>query len=149
MQDGRFAAYWEAAGKAGIPRGAYHFFRTSSDPEAQARNYIATVHLSHKDLPPVLDIETLHRGCSKDQLNRNALTWLRAVEEHYGRTPVVYTSDSFARDNLGPEITRHYPLWIARYNSEPPRTENWMLWQFSDKAVVCGVRGYADLSVIP
>jgi len=149
MQDDRFAEYWEAAGKAGIPRGAYHFFRSSKDAALQAQNYIATVTLSHKDLPPVLDIETMHRGCTREQLNAGALAWLRAVEAHYGRTPVVYTSDAFARDNLDEAVTGHYPLWIARYNSEPPRTEGWTAWQFSDKAVVYGIRGYVDLSVIP
>ena len=149
MRDERFAASWEAAGKAGIPRGAYHFFRSSKDPLVQARNFTSTVTLAHGDLPPVLDIETMHLGCSREQLNSAALAWLQAVEAHYGRIPIVYTSDSFARDNLDETITGHYPLWIARYNSAPPRTENWTLWQFSDKAVVYGVRGFVDLSVMP
>ena len=149
MRDGDFASSWEAAGRSGIPRGAYHFFRSSKDPLKQAQNFIAAVTLAHADLPPVLDIETLHRGCTREQLNAAALTWLQTVEKHYGRTPVVYTSDSFARDNLDESITGHYPLWIARYNSEPPRTPGWALWQFSDKAVVYGIRGYVDLSVMP
>ena len=96
----------------------------------------------------MLDIETLHRGCSRKELNQKALQWLQSIEAHYGRPPIIYTSDSFARDYLGPELTGRYPLWIARYHHDPPRTENWSIWQFSDKAVVHGVHGYADLSVI-
>lgn len=147
MKDDRFAEYWEAARAAGLRRGAYHFFRTSTDPIAQARNYIGSVSLSYNDLPPVLDIETMHRGCTRGEVNRKAKQWLEAVKEHYGRTPVIYTSDSYARDILDDEIKRDYPLWIARYNSEPPSSAPWKLWQFTDKAVVYGVRGYADLSV--
>ena len=148
MKDGKFSSYWEEAGKRGYVRGAYHFFRSSKDPAKQAANYIGTVKLRHSDLPPVLDVETMHVGCTREELNRNVLAWLKAVEKHYGRTPIVYTSDSYARDILSAEITGHYPIWIARYNAEPPRFSPWTMWQFTDKAVLYGVSGYVDLSVI-
>ncbi len=148
MKDDRFEEYWAEAGRVGIPRGAYHFFRTSTDPLQQARNYMETVSLSHKDLAPVLDLETLHSGCTPEEVNRKALIWLKAIESHYGRKPVVYTNDKFALDILSKDITEHYPLWIARFNSDPPRTPGWKRWQFSDKAVVYGIRGHVDLSVI-
>ena len=76
-RDRRFAENWEAAGRIRAQRGAYHFFRTSADPLKQAAHFIATVGpLRHGDLAPVLDIETMHRGCTKESLNKNALAWL-------------------------------------------------------------------------
>ena len=146
--DRRFNEYWEEAGKRPYARGAYHFFRSSRNPSRQAANYISKVKLRHSDLPPVLDVETMHEGCTKQELNERVLVWLRAVEQHYGRTPIVYTSDSYARDILSPEITQHYPMWIARYNREEPRFPSWTMWQFTDKAVLYGASGYVDLSVI-
>ena len=146
--DRKFAEYWEEAGKRGYSRGAYHFFRSSRDAGRQASHYISTVTLSHNDLPPVLDVETMHEGCTKQELNEKVLAWLQTVEKHYGRTPIVYTSDSYARDILSPDITRHYPMWIARYNREEPRFSGWTMWQFTDQAVLYGVSGYVDLSVI-
>lgn len=148
MKDDRFDEYWAQAARVGISRGAYHFFRTSTDPLLQAQNYISAVTLAHADLDPVLDLETIHSGCTPEELNRKALIWLKAVEAHYGRKPMVYTNDKFALDFLSADITEHYPLWIARYNSAPPLTPGWSSWQFSDKAVVYGIRGYVDLSVI-
>ena len=149
MVDKRFDEYWAEAGKRPYTRGAYHFFRTSKDPQKQADRFIATVKLRHKDLSPVLDIETMHAGCSKEELNRKALAWLQAVEKHYGRKPIVYTSDSFARDILSSAITAHYPMWIARYNRKEPRFSGWTMWQFTEEAVVYGANGgYVDLSVI-
>ena len=149
LVDKRFEEYWAEAGKREYTRGAYHFFRSSKDPQKQADRFIATVKLRHKDLPPVLDIETMHAGCSKEELNRKALAWLQAVEKHYGRKPIVYTSDSFARDILSPDITAHYPMWIARYNKKEPRFADWTMWQFTEEAVVYGANGgYVDLSVI-
>ena len=147
--DRRFSEYWEEAGKRDYPRGAYHFFRSSRHPEKQAQHYISQVKLRHSDLPPVLDVETMHEGCTKQELNEKVLVWLRTVEKHYGRTPIVYTSDSYARDILSPEITQRYPMWIARYNRNEPKFKPWTMWQFTDKAVLYGASGYVDLSVIP
>ena len=149
MVDKRFDEYWAEAGQREYTRGAYHFFRSSKDPQKQADRYIAAVQLRHKDLPPVLDIETIHAGCSQEELNRKALAWLQAVEKHYGRKPIVYTSDSFARDILSPDITAQYPMWIARYNRKEPRFADWIMWQFTEEAIVYGANGGSvDLSVI-
>ena len=146
--DRKFAEYWEEAGKRSYPRGAYHFFRSSRNPERQAQHYISKVTLRHSDLPPILDVETMHEGCTKQELNDKVLVWLKTVEKHYGRTPIVYTSDSYARDILSPEITKHYPMWIARYSHKEPKFQPWTMWQFTDKAVLYGASGYVDLSVI-
>lgn len=146
--DRKFDEYWEEAGKRDYPRGAYHFFRSSRNPSKQAQHYISKVKLRHSDLPPVLDVETMHDGCKKQELNEKVLVWLKEVEKHYGRTPIVYTSDSYARDILSPSITQHYPMWIARYNQDRPRFKSWYMWQFTDKAVLYGASGYVDLSVL-
>lgn len=148
MVDSRFDTYWKEAGARKYTRGAYHFFRSSKDPAKQAAHYIKHVRLRHSDLPPILDVETIHAGCSKEELNRKVLIWLQTVEKHFGRTPIVYASDSFAHDILSREITGHYPMWIARYNDNPPKFQSWAMWQFTDKAVLYGISGFVDLSVI-
>ena len=90
FKDKDFKENWKAAGKTDLRRGAYHFFRSSKDGEIQARNFISTVgDLRFKDLPPVLDIETIHIGCPKELLNQRALQWLKAVEKRYGKKPII------------------------------------------------------------
>ena len=148
MKDPRFREYWDAAGQRDIQRGAYHFFRSSKDGAVQARHYIATVgDLRHSDLPPVLDIETIHRGCSRKMLNQRVLQWLETVSEHYSRTPVIYTGDKFAADLLDKSITSRYPVWIAHYGVPAPDFDGWAYWQFTDRAVVFGLPEPVDLSV--
>ena len=148
MKDSDFRKNWKESGKAGLRRGAYHFFRSSKDGNDQAAHFIATVgDLSARDLPPVLDIESIHLGCSRELLNERALQWLRAVEKRYGRKPIVYSGASFARDNLSREITDNYEIWIAHYGTSSPAFDGWTYWQFTDKAVVYGVPGHVDLSV--
>ena len=148
MHDPEFKSNWAEAGKRDFQRGAYHFFRSSRDGASQARNFIRAVGtLRHSDLPPVLDLETIHRGCTYKLLNERALQWLKAVEQHYGRKPIVYTSDSFARDILCDEIKKGYPIWIAHYDVEAPVYEDWTYWQFTDRAWVYGLPEPVDLSV--
>ena len=148
MQDPRFKSNWTEAGKRDIQRGAYHFFRTSRDGAAQARNFIEAVGpLRHIDLPPVLDLETIHRGCTYKLLNERALQWLKTVESHYGRKPIVYTSDSFARDIISDEIKKNYPIWIAHYGTPSPIFEEWAYWQFTDRAWVYGMPEPVDMSL--
>lgn len=150
MKDKHFRKHWKEAGKKDIRRGAYHFFRSSKDPREQAENFIKTVgELRYKDLPPVLDIETIHSGCSHKTLNDKALTWLKIIEKHYGRKPIVYSSASFIEDILCDEIKGNYPIWVAHYEADTPRYKDWDFWQFTDKAVVHGVDGYVDLNACP
>lgn len=148
MKDPAFRENWRQAGDRDIQRGAYHFFRSSKDPHAQARNFISAVgELRHSDLPPVLDIETIHRGCSKKLLNDRALVWLHEIEKHYDRTPIIYASEYFVRDVLSSEITEHYPIWVAHYGVDAPTMEGWDYWQFTESATVYGVPGPVDLSI--
>lgn len=148
MRDPRFREYWAAAGERELQRGAYHFFRSSKDGVTQARHYIATVgELRHSDLPPVLDIETIHRGCSRKLLNQRVLQWLETIGEHYSRTPIIYTSDSFAARMLDSDITSNYPVWIAHYGVDSPDFDDWAYWQFTDRAIVHGLPEPVDLSL--
>lgn len=148
MKDPQFKSNWTEAGKRDIQRGAYHFFRTSRDGAIQARHFIETVgQLRHSDLPPVLDLETIHRGCTYKLLNERALQWLQTVEKHYGRKPIVYTSDSFARDIISDEIKKGYPIWIAHYDTPLPFFLGWTYWQFTDRAYVYGMPEPVDLSI--
>lgn len=148
MVDSRFSSNWKNAAKHGITRGAYHFYRTSKDPARQARHFIRTVgKLRHGDLPPVLDIETMHHGYTKEQLDKDLHIWLKIVEDNYGRKPIIYTYESFAKTNLSKEITDSYPIWIAHYKTERPDRSDWQYWQFTDRALVYGIEYPVDMSI--
>lgn len=149
FKDKQFSKFWRQAGKHDIGRGAYHFFRSNKDGEQQAKFFIKTVgSLRYKDLPPMLDIETIHAGCSKQLLNERALQWLKTVEMHYGKKPIVYASDSFIKDYLSKDITNNYPIWVAHYKTDKPKFDNWLYWQFTEEATVYGIDGPVDLNII-
>jgi len=146
--DNNFKDNWENAGKVNIKRGAYHFFRTNYDPATQAENFIRTVGtMRYKDLPPVLDIEDIHKGCTNEQLNAACRKWLEIVEKHYGKKPIIYTYESFAKNHLSQDLINSYPLWIAHYETPYPMRDDWEYWQLSCKAVIYGIKGKVDLDV--
>jgi len=149
LKDNKFKKWWNEAGETDIPRGAYHFFRSSKDPETQADFFISAVgRLKSNDLPPILDLEIKHVGCSKNTLNARVLTWLRLVGRYYGQKPIIYTSTDFINLYLTPEITENYQIWISDFRDRDPVISNWYIWQFTDKAVVYGVPGHVDLNVM-
>jgi len=149
MVDSEFSKYWSEAGKSRMKRGAYHFFRSSKDAAKQAANFIATVGpIGDDDLPPVLDLETLHKGCSLAKYNSSVQKWLDIVELHYHRVPVIYASDNFIKEVLDPKIIERYPVWVAHYETPAPDKKDWSMWQFTDRAIVVGANDKLDLSFI-
>jgi len=136
--DAQFAANWKGMGDAGLLRGAYHFARPGTDPEAQAAHFAATVGpRSFGMLGPVLDIEA-DGGLSPDQVVKWTLAFVDKAEALFGQPIIIYTGGLWRRTLGDPEVPqlRSRWLWTARYGaSQPvvPRTwARWDIWQFTD-----------------
>ena len=74
------------------------------------------------------------------------LTFLRIVEKHYGKRPVIYTSVDFHRERLVGAL-KEYPFWL-RSVAAPPRKvykgRNWLFWQWTGTGKVKGIKGKVD-----
>lgn len=147
MRDSRFQRNWGAARKAGVYRGAYHYFQPTYDGAQQANLFTRTVPLAPGDLPPVLDVEHAEFH-DVAVMRRNVTTWLRLVERHYGVRPILYSNYSFYQRYLAGHFDK-YPLWLAHYEVDQPRLprEKWIIWQHSDEAYIPGIRGTVDFNV--
>lgn len=146
-QDAAFKRNWQKAGKAGLVRGAYHFFYSTRDPIKQAINFRNVVQLESGDLPPVLDIE-MHNNQPAAVIRSTAKIWLEEMEKAYGVKPIIYTNLKFYNTYLGDEFNE-YPLWIAHYyQKERPRVNReWLFWQHSDIGRVNGIKTIVDFNV--
>ena len=127
-QDAQFKRNWKQARKAGIPRGAYHFFIASRSGKAQAENFIDNVKLERGDLPPVLDIEQVN-GASVTDLQQRVADWLTMVEKKYKVKPIIYTNVVFYETFLQGRFD-DYPLWVAHYfvKDKPRIKRRWHFW---------------------
>ena len=42
-----------------------------------------------------------------------------------------------------------YPIWVANYNAiQEPETQDWIIWQFSEKGSLRGIGEKIDLNVL-
>jgi lysozyme len=136
--DPRFKYYWEAAGRAGLIRGAYHFF-TSTDGKLQASNFLTalkSVVLGPCDIGAALDFETPigEQQMTAAERVKHAVLWLQDVQTATGKPPILY-SGSYLKDLGDPPELAAYPLWLASYSTNPrlpPNHTRYTFWQFSD-----------------
>ena len=150
--DEKFLQNWQSSHQAGVPRGAYHFMFWCRSAEEQAAWFKQNVPADADALPPVLDVEWNgdSKTCPKKVPRAEALAamkrFLRAVEAHYHKRPIIYTSIDFYREIIVDEL-HDYPLWVrtvrahpvARYANRP-----WTFWQYTETGDVAGVKGPVD-----
>ncbi|SHG99645.1 lysozyme [Flavobacterium fluvii] len=145
--DGQFEDNWLGVKKRKMIRGAYHYYRPNENSLEQAQLFIKTVRLRKGDLPPVLDIEKLPKGQSLDSLKIGLRRWLKAVEAHYKVKPIIYTGEKYYDDFLKEDFS-DYLFWIANYNFYREKIEeDWLFWQFTEKASVSGIKGNVDVNI--
>ncbi len=145
--DLKFKENWKSSKNHNFVRGAYHYYRPNENSIKQADNFIKTVTIRKGDFPPILDIEKLPKTQSIDSLKVGLKRWLTKVEKHYKVKPIIYSGESYYNDFLKNEFSE-YPFWIANYNFWVKKpNENWLLWQFTEKAQVEGITGMVDLNV--
>ena len=148
LRDDAFLHNWTEAGKIGLRRGAYHFFRPGVPIGQQARLFTSTVDLRPGDLPPVLDVETAG-SFTGQQLAGEIREWVSLMELRYGVTPIIYTGQNFYNRHLAGQIA-DLPLWLARYDREQPVTvcgRPYQFWQYTDRGHSQGVEGRVDVNV--
>ena len=145
--DENFRRNWFHAQKAGIARGAYHFFISSKSGKAQAENFLETVRLQKGDLPPVLDIEQAN-GASMTDLQQRVSDWLLLVEKKCRVKPIIYTNADFYKTFLAGRFDE-YPLWVAHYlvKDKPRIDRSWSFWQHNESGHVNGINAYVDFNV--
>lgn len=152
--DPMFRANWEGAQRAGLKRGAYHFFYWCRPAADQADWFIRNVPKVKGALPPVLDVEWNHQSsCRKRPPRATVLEKMRVfmdrLEKHYGQRPIIYTAPDFYRDNLKGAFPDH-PFWLRSVAAHPSKVypgRRWVFWQYSGSGLSHGVDGRIDLNV--
>ncbi len=155
LVDPMFRQNWRGAARAGVPRGAYHFFYHCRPAAEQAAFFIRNVPRSPGALPPVLDMEwtpfsptcTIRRA--PDVIRSEAKIFLDIVQAHYSQRPIIYSTVDFYRENemwrVGP-----YPFWLRSVAAHPDEVyggRHWSFWQYTSTGLVPGIAGELDINV--
>jgi lysozyme len=150
--DPKFLDNWNAAKRAGIARGAYHFVYWCRPANEQALWFMLNVPPDSDALPPVLDVEWNSRSktcpgkVDRDTALEKIKIMLDAMEAHTGKRPIIYTDPKFHREVLEGAFT-NYHFWLRSVAAEPEdiyRQRGWAFWQFTTTGKVPGVSGKVD-----
>lgn len=152
--DPMFRKNWEGARRAGIKRGAYHFFYWCRSGADQAEWFIRNVPKERGALPPVIDVEWNHQSSCKKRPSRATVlekmqVFMDRLERHYGQRPIIYTAPDFYADNLKGAFPNH-PFWLRSVAAHPSKRypgRDWLFWQYSGSGLSQGVGGKIDLNV--
>ena len=154
--DKHFKENWENAGKAGMPKGAYHFFSFDSDGKKQAEHFIRTVKAFEGNLLPVVDVEYYGNKEAhppeKKKVVKELKKFLDCLEEACHVKPMIYTTQKVYHKYIKEDF-HAYPFWIRSVFYPPEFTVRgrWTLWQYSDSAELEGYSGderHIDLNVL-
>lgn len=137
---------------AGIPTGAYHFFRYDTDGELQALNFIHAMRGRGFSLPPAIDVEDW--GNPDGHTAALIVERLRAMTGYLvreGYSPLIYTNlDGYHRLIKG--NFDDLPLWISSFSYPPldtdPTNSRWAIWQYSHRGDIPGVPSSTDLNIL-
>ena len=151
--DSKFQANWEGARAAGIPRGAYHFMFWCRPWQEEVNWFINNVPVEPDALPPVLDVEATpqskmcKRTLEREKTIGDMRQILQALERHYGKKPVIYSSVDFYQSILFDGALSDYPIWVRSTKYHPAvryGNRHWHIWQYASDGSVPGIRGAVD-----
>ena len=147
--DPEYERNYQQAREAGLKSGAYLYVTATTVDEGreQAKFFASLLQGKEFACRPVMDFENL-RGLNRQTANDIALAFLQTLEEETGVTPAIYTG-AYKVEAVWDADLAAYPLWIAEYGAEEPKTTGaWMEWsgfQYTDKGQVDGIDGDVDL----
>lgn len=148
VRDSSFVHNWNELKKAGILRGAYHFYNSLDNPVSQAKFFYSVVgKLEDDDLSPVLDFEVERKGLlTTTQVAKNIRTFIEHAEALFKRKVIVYTGGPlFDQETKGGDqddldFISDRDLWLAAYVVSPnkfvpkewsKKGKSWVIWQLS------------------
>ncbi|MBC3888364.1 hypothetical protein GH810_08580 [Acetobacterium paludosum] len=146
--DTQFKTNWEASQKTDLKVGAYHFLDYDTTGKDQANNFIANVPASKDNLPPVVDLELYgqydENPLPKEQAKVILNEFLKALEDHYGVKPIIYTSQRVFNLYIGTDYT-DYKIWIVDLDNSWPKTlpngGSFTFWQYTQRGILDGYDG--------
>lgn len=146
--DSYFEENYINAKSNGLKIGFYHYLiaRTEQEARLEATHFVRTISGKEIDCKLAMDFENFGE-LSIQEINDISKVFLETVENLSGKSVIIYSDASNARNVFSSELTK-YALWIAEYGVESPanngKWENWEGWQYTDSGNVEGIQGNVD-----
>lgn len=144
---------------AGLKVGVYVYSTAVNAAEAveEAALVLRSLNGFPLDLPVYFDTEQSGEypygradRLSKTRRYEIITSFCRVIEDG-GYRVGVYSGQNYFKYHVAFETLKPYDVWLAsytRYNRLPDFPYDYRMWQFTDRAVVSGIRGKADLNAV-
>lgn len=151
FRDAAFARNYAASRLAGIPVGAYHFFRFDCEGRRQAANFLNAIEGCNLDLPLAIDVEEYGNPAVFDIPVVGArLEAMVAELRAAGYKVLIYTNKNgywrFVHDRFDVGLPEEPEVWICSFSDPPLSRRSWRFWQHSHCSKIPGVKGLVDLN---
>jgi lysozyme len=147
--DERFGENWIGAERAGLDRGACHFFTLCRSGDVQASHFLRTLPEDPGELVPAVDLE-LAGNCAdrpdRGTVLREINEFLTLVERDTARRMLLYLAEDFESLYAVRDVLDR-GLWHLQFLRRP-HVEGWVVWQVMGFAHIEGIRGDVDLNVM-
>ena len=149
---------------AGLKVGIYFFSQAINEQEAQEEALWVIEQIKQYgiqlDYPIAIDTEdtgATGRGeapgradtIDKDTRTKVCKTFMDVIQAN-GYTPMIYANKYWYQTKLNFSEISNYEIWLAHYtHNESIRsdfTENYNMWQYTDKGTIQGITGVVDLN---
>ena len=152
--DPTFPDNWVAAKRAGLLRGAYHFFHPKVSAEEQATWFVEHLKADPGELPPAVDVEEYkeeYKDHSCADLLKALQKFVATVQRELQKPVMVYTNaETWDTSMCGSQALGTQPLWVAEYSRArtrprlPKGFSGWAFWQFTPRGSESGISKRVD-----
>ncbi|MBC5772765.1 hypothetical protein H8S95_01710 [Pontibacter sp. KCTC 32443] len=145
--DQSFERNYSNAKLAGIPVGAYHFFRFNKSGKDQAKHFLKHIKGKQLELPLVLDVEDWGNpsGMKRETVTAELQHFIEDVEKEVKEDVMIYTNESGYRSYISGNFDNK-SIWICSFSNSPKINTKWTLWQHSHIGELNGAEGRIDLN---
>src|SRR5947209_19523983 len=143
-RDSQYATRQQAATRAGLLWGAYHF-GDATDPVRQADHFLSVVSNAWAQADPssrptgvllVLDFEMNGHYPGGTMRVDQAVSFVERIRERTGQYPGIYSGEYYMHQNMNSlrlgtaqaSVLGNCWLWLANYRNQPRATSPWNAW---------------------
>ena len=146
--DAKFEENYQKAKENNLKIGFYHYVtaRNIEEAQEQARFFATVIKGKEADCRLAMDFETF-RGLTKEEINSIAKSFLEELKRLTEKEVVIYSDAYNAKYTFDEALFEEYPLWLAEYGVKEPEAKNFIGWQYTDKGIIPGIKGYVDRDI--
>lgn len=150
--DKNYVANRKTCKALGIPYSLYYFTNAVNEEEAKREAMLVAYEcrdLSWYRLPVFVDsekVDGLGRADNLDIETRTKCLQVFCDTLQANKVPAgIYCNPDWIQNHI--DISRlPYSLWLASWGVEKPQYDNYLIWQYTNRATVPGISGFVDMS---